>query len=106
MSDTPTFARWDRSGPFASHCITCAEATARAEAAEAENTRLREALNAIIATTHSHIDGRDLLAELHPRNALDIKRRVDGRETWFQADWLSDLWTAIKTAQALGGEHE
>lgn len=75
------------------------EATARAEAAEAQNEVLEEALEAIVAATHSHIDGRDLLAELHPRRRLDIKRRVDGRETWFQADWLSELWAAIKKAR-------
>ncbi len=44
--------------------------------------------------TFSHVDGRDLLAELHPRNMLDIKRRVDGKETWFEGDWLSNLMEA------------
>jgi hypothetical protein len=44
--------------------------------------------------TFSHIDGRDLLKELHPRNTLDIKRRVDAVETWFEADWLSGLMRA------------
>ena len=46
--------------------------------------------------TFSHIDGRDLLAELHPRRQLDIKRRIDGIETWFEGDWLSTLWAARK----------
>jgi len=47
MSDTPTFARWDRTGPFTSHCITCAEATARAEAAKARVMVLEKALRHI-----------------------------------------------------------
>lgn len=57
-------------------------------------------LRLIVAATHSHIDGRDLLAELHPRKTLDIKRRVDAQETWFEGDWLSGLWRAVKEAKA------
>lgn len=48
----------------------------------------------MVKATFSHIDGRDLLKELHPRKMLDIKRRVDGVETWFEGDWLSNLWRA------------
>lgn len=44
--------------------------------------------------TFSHVNGRDLLAELWPRKTLDIKRRIDGKDTWFQGDWLSDLLDA------------
>ena len=58
-------------------------------------------LERIVDATHSHIDGRDLLGELHPRKTLDIKRRVDGRETWFEGDWLSGVWDAVKEARAL-----
>ena len=47
--------------------------------------------DAMARQTYSHVDGRDLLDELHPRKQLDIKRRVDGRETWFEGDWLSNL---------------
>jgi hypothetical protein len=47
-----------------------------------------------------YIDGCDLLAELHPRKTLDIKRRVDGVETWFEGDWLSTVWDAVKEAKA------
>jgi len=68
-------------------------------ASSAEPADLRNALERIIKATHSHIDGRDLLAELHPRRMLDIKRRVDGVETWFQGDWLSNLWTEVKAAR-------
>jgi hypothetical protein len=50
--------------------------------------------DAMCRATFSHVDGRDLLAELHPRSELDIKRRVDGRDTWFEGDWLSNLMTA------------
>jgi hypothetical protein len=49
--------------------------------------------DAMVRSTFSHVDGRDLLRELHPRRTLDIKRRADGRETWFEGDWLSNLWT-------------
>jgi len=71
---------------------------------EASTAQLRAALERIIAATHSHVDGRDLLAELHPRRMLDIVRRVDGRETWFEGDWLSTLWRAVKEARrALAG---
>jgi hypothetical protein len=49
--------------------------------------------DAMVKSTFSHVDGRDLLRELHPRKTLDIKRRADGRETWFEGDWLSNLWT-------------
>ena len=47
--------------------------------------------DAMVKRTFSHVDGRDLLDELHPRRMLDIKRRVDGVETWFEGDWLSNL---------------
>ena len=50
--------------------------------------------DAMAAATFSHADGRDLLGELHPRNTLDVKRRVDGGETWFEGDWLSRLMEA------------
>lgn len=49
--------------------------------------------DALVRKTFSHVDGRDLLRELHPRRQLDIKRRVDAKETWFEGDWLSDVWT-------------
>lgn len=48
----------------------------------------------MVAAMFSHIDGRDLLKELHPRRMIDIKRRVDGVDTWFEGDWLSNLMLA------------
>jgi hypothetical protein len=66
----------------------------------ARGRRAEALLRVIVATTHSHIDGRDLLAELHPRKTLDIKRRVDGVETWFEGDWLSNLKDQIDRAKA------
>lgn len=54
---------------------------------------------AMVRATFSHVDGRDLLDELHPRRSLDIKRRVDGRETWFEGDWLSNLMAARDAQQ-------
>lgn len=44
--------------------------------------------------TFSHIDGRDLLQELCPAKILDIKKRIDGVETWYEADWLKELLKA------------
>lgn len=55
-----------------------------------DNEKVRR-YDAMIRATFSHVDGRDLLDELHPRSRLDIKRRVDGIETWLEADWLSNL---------------
>lgn len=55
--------------------------------------------DAMALATFSHVDGRDLLDELHPRNTLDIKRRVDGVETWHEADWLSNLRDARNGAR-------
>jgi hypothetical protein len=50
--------------------------------------------NRMVAASFSHVDGRDLLAELHPRAQLDIKRRVDGQDTWFEGDWLTKMMSA------------
>lgn len=58
-----------------------------------DDEKLRR-FDSMVRRTFSHVDGRDLLAELHPRKELDIKRRVDGKETWFEGDWLSNLWEA------------
>jgi len=78
----------------------CAAAADEIERLRAEVAGLRAALGAIDRECYSHVDGRDLFAQMHPRNTLDIKRRVDARETWFDGDWLTDLWTAIKAARA------
>ena len=73
----------------------------RAERLEA----VRDAAAKVDAKTYSHIDDRDLFAEIHPRRWLDIVRRVDGRETRHEGDWLSDLYGAIKDLRAaLKGE--
>ena len=37
-----------------------------------ERDELRAALDDILATTKSHVDGRDLLDELHPRKTLAL----------------------------------
>ena len=72
----------------------------RAVKAEARVAALEAALRGIDKECFSHVDGRDLFAQMHPRNMLDIKRRVDAREAWFEGDWLSNLWDAIKSARA------
>lgn len=48
----------------------------------------------MVKATMCHLDGRDLLKELHPRRMLDIKRRVDSVETWYEGDWLTALMYA------------
>lgn len=58
--------------------------------------RVIEAARKVNAATFSHVDGRDLLAELHPRKELDIKRRKDGVETWFEGDWLTNVYQEIE----------
>lgn len=50
--------------------------------------------DAMVKRTFCHLDGRDLLKELHPRRTLNIKRRVDGVETWYEGDWLTYLMEA------------
>lgn len=60
--------------------------------------------DAMVRATYCHIDGHDLLRELHPRRQLDIKRRVDGRETWFEGDWLSNLFFARNGDRRYFGE--
>lgn len=60
--------------------------------------------DAMARATYSHVDGRDLLYELHPRQQLDIKRRVDGRETWFEGDWLTNLFFARNGDRRYFGE--
>ena len=69
---------------------------AMAQRLQNERDELLGALKAIDKECFSHVDGRDLFAQMHPRNMLDIKRRVDARETWFEGDWLTDLWGEIK----------
>lgn len=59
--------------------------------------KMRDAMRTVIKATHSHIDGRDLLAELHPRHMMDIKVRREGKDLWFEGDWLSTLWDDMKT---------
>lgn len=67
--------------------------------------RLSEALMKVISKTYSHIEPhKDLLAIMHPRHTLDIKRRVDSKEDWFEGDWLSNLWDARKEAEATVSE--
>ena len=58
---------------------------------------LLDAADELSRASFSHVDGRDLLGELHPRRTLDIKRRKDGRETWYEGDWLSRVYTARQT---------
>jgi hypothetical protein len=60
---------------------------------------LAKALEDLLATFKSHVDGRDLLDELHPRKTIDIKVRVDARERWHEGDWLSNVRDAVRPAR-------
>lgn len=91
--------------PGAKYAFSLAANPAKVKAMLDQIDALTGALEQVIASTHSHIDGRDLLAEIHPRRTLDIKRRVDAVETWFEGDWLTGLWKSIKGARrVLNGE--
>lgn len=78
----------ERAGPYTGHCITCAEATARAEDAEARAEVLEE-----------------LISELSD----DLEAEVQDR--WGYDDRLShklkrDMDVVVRARQALGGERE
>lgn len=62
--------------------------------------RVAEAARRVNETTYSHVDGRDLLAELHPRHHMDIKVRRDGQDHHYEADWLSSLYAAVQALRA------
>ena len=62
---------------------------------------LEEALGNILAAVKSHVDGRDLLDELHPRSMIDIKVRRDGRYVLYEGDWLSTLRDAVMDARLI-----
>jgi hypothetical protein len=50
----------------------------------------------IIESTYSHVDGRDLLAELNLNQAhfVNIMVRIDGRFKEYEGDWLKRLMAA------------
>lgn len=62
---------------------------------------LEEALRNILRATKSHVDGRDLLDELHPYHTIDIQVRCDGRERWHEGDWLMTLRKFVQDARLL-----
>lgn len=71
------------------------------EACRAALTRLSELepiIQEIIKRSHSHVDGRFLFEPLLHRKSIDIKKRLDGVETWYEGDWLSELGRSIKSA--------
>lgn len=84
--------------------VLIAESERAIEQLTDRNKQLEAALREIDKSTISHVDGRDLLDELHPRNTLDIQRRIDGIDTWFEGDWLSNLRDARNAARAALGE--
>lgn len=79
------------------------EALTHLDALEKEREELRAAVALIIKRSHSHVDGRFLFDELKGRKTLDIKKRKDGVETWYEGDWLTDLGIAIEHAATIAG---
>ena len=65
-----------------------------------EIERLREALRKINKATISHVNGADLLDDLHPRDEINIVVRIDGESVWHEGDWLSYLRDAVIEARS------
>lgn len=59
----------------------------------------------MVTATFCHISGEDLLARIHPRRLIDIKRRVDGVETWYEGDWLTTLMDIRDGKRSIGKSH-
>lgn len=55
-----------------------------------------QVLETLERALHSHIDGRDYLAELNPMHArhIDIVVRINGENRWYEGDWLKALFKA------------
>lgn len=69
---------------------------------EAANCELRKArilrtAAAVIEAHYSHVDGRNLPASLHPDtwHMCDIKVRRNGRDEYFEGDWLKNVASAL-----------
>lgn len=63
-----------------------------------DESALLAAARAVVEAATSHIDGRDLLAELHQHgwpHEIDIKTRKDAIDRWYEGDWLKDLYRAM-----------
>ena len=78
------------------------------EQRDALQERVRELegqIQSIIECSHSYIDGRFLFEPLLNRKTLDIKKRKDGVDTWYEGDWLSDLGKTIQKAKAALAKH-
>jgi len=95
------FSSWNEKEQSIRHSeVQTAIQTIRA-ALERPQVDVIEAINKVIGLSYSHVDGRDLFAELKPRKTLDIKKRKDGIETWHEGDWLTDLGDAVRELEAL-----
>lgn len=75
------------------------------EKLERELAEWKARAEAMIAATISHVDGRDLLAELKPMywHFCNIKVRINGQWKEYEGDWLKRLYQAreqINAAQA------
>ena len=57
---------------------------------EEQAKRYRE----MVLACFCHLTGEDNLGKLHTRRMIDIKRRVDAVDTWFEGDWLTTLMDA------------
>lgn len=86
--------------------ITDMQADALMKESANEIERLREALRKINKATISHVNGADLLDDLHPRDEINIVVRIDGENVWHEGDWLSYLRDAVIEARSALEEKE
>lgn len=73
------------------------------DSARAERDSLRALLRGIRQAAISHVDGRDLFAELHLPQAhfTDIHVRINGQWKKYEGDWLKKLGKAVARIDAL-----
>ena len=71
-------------------------------------SKLADEMRAMIASTFSHVDGRDLLAELKPNHwhYCDIRVRINGQWEEFEGDWLKRLMKARDEAMLAAAPSE
>lgn len=71
-------------------------------AKHANDARILRAAAAVIEAHYSHVDGRNLPASLHPDtwHMCDIKVRRNGRDEYFEGDWLKNVAKELAVLEA------
>ena len=93
------FLQADGSPTFMSDWLRdCADEMERRDQGIAE---MEGALGLYEKAMTSHVDGRDLLEELHPESwhYCDIVVRIGGQDRCLEGDWLKSVWRARKNAR-------